>query len=110
MAKETVSRGKSAMGGHAKTKKSGSPKAHSIHVHRGKSGGFIVHHHSKDPGGEVEQHVLADLPSLQQHMADQMGDQSAAPAPTPDPTQQQAGPVAGPAAGPGPGAGAPAGM
>jgi hypothetical protein len=106
MAKETVSRGKSAMGGHSKPKKSSGSKAHSIHIHRGKSGGFILHHHPKDPGGAVEQHVLPDLAALQQHIGDQMGDQGAAPAPTPDPTQQvQAGP---PAAGPV--QGAPAGM
>jgi len=93
MAKETVSRSKAAMGGGHKSKKSSGSKAHSIHIHRGKSGGFVVHHHSKE--GEVEQHVLPDLASLQQHIGDQMGDQGPAPAPTPDPTQQAAGPVAG---------------
>lgn len=95
MAKETVSRGKAAMGGGSKTKKSSGSKAHSMHIHRGKSGGFVVNHHPKEPGGPVDTHVVPDLQSLQAHLSSQMGDQGPAPPPTPDPTQQQAGPMPG---------------
>src|SRR5271170_6333265 len=100
MAKEAPSRGKAALGGSRRSKPSGK-KPHSIHVRRGKSGGFIAtHHHKPDETGatpEPEDHVIPDLAGLQNHMADQMGDQSAAPAPAP--------PQAGP-----PMQGAPAGM
>ena len=111
------SRGKSAMGGGSKSKsksKSGSKKPHELHIRRGHSGGFIVKHsHKMDADtGEMppeEEHVLPDLSSLQNHVADNMGDQGAAPAPEAAPA---AGPVpaaAGPAPAPAP-APAPQGM
>lgn len=96
MAKETVSRGKAAMGGGSKTKKSSGAKAHSMHIHRGKSGGFVVNHHPKEAGGPVDTHVIPDLQALQAHLSSQMGDQGPAPAPSPDPSQMQAPPQAGP--------------
>lgn len=88
--KASHSRAKSAMGG----KKSGS-KPHSIHVRRGKSGGFIAHHHHMpDDDGMTpppEEHVIPDMDSLNAHMAQNMGDQPPAPPPTPP----AAAPVAG---------------
>lgn len=91
-------RSKAGMGGKKSSKKSGK-KPHSIHVKRGKSGGFIAtHHHQAEDGQapEPEDHVIPDLQSLQSHMAENMGDQGAAPAPSPDMSQQQAGPQAPP--------------
>lgn len=89
--KASHSRTKSAMGG----KSSG--KAHSIHVRRGKSGGFIAHHHhAPDADGMTpppDEHVIPDIGALQAHMQDQMGDQP--PAPAPQPPQAVAGPAAG---------------
>ena len=95
-------RAKSAMGGgkKSKSKKSGH-KPHSIHIHRGKSGGFIVHHHHKpDENGvspEMEEHVVPDMDSLHDHLDQAMGDQGAAPAATPPPEAEPA-PVPAPAA------------
>ena len=114
MASEKSSRASHVMGGRSKKSgKKSSKKPHSIHVRRGKSGGFIAEHHFKntDPGEmnpEPEEHVLPDISSLQDHMAQHMGDQpdqQAEPAPEPAPP---AGPPA--AAAPGPAAGAPGGM
>lgn len=88
--KASHSRAKSAMGGSHKT-----GKPHSIHVRRGKSGGFIAHHHHMpDESGMAappEEHVIPDLASLQDHMQQNMGDQPPAPAPTPDPAAAGAG-------------------
>lgn len=85
MAKE--SRSKSVMGGGKKKSKSSGKHPHSIHVRRGASGGFIATHHQKSKPGEMEQepedHVLQDMPQLQQHMADHMSDQPEAPEPPP---------------------------
>lgn len=99
MAKEAShSRAKSALGGHAHK-----GKPHSIHVRRGKSGGFIAtHHHKAEEGGmtpEPEDHVVPDLNSLQAHMASNMGDQPPAPpsAPTADVTSPPPSPAAAPA-------------
>jgi hypothetical protein len=99
--KNTSSRGKSAMGGgksHSKAKSSHKP--HEIHIRRGHSGGFIAKHiHKTDPDTgvtpEEEEHVLADMPSLQSHIAENMGDQGSAQAPpqaaaTPQPQVQPA--------------------
>jgi hypothetical protein len=94
------SRGKSAMGGDkkssskSKSSKSKSKKPHSIHVRRGKSGGFIAEHHFKSESPdemtpESEEHVVPDIDALKEHMAEHMGDQpgqepaEAEPAPTP---------------------------
>lgn len=81
--KASHSRTKSAMGG--KSKSGGKP--HSIHVRRGKSGGFIATHHHKAEAGamapEPEDHVIPDMDGLQAHMQAQMGDQPPAPAPQP---------------------------
>lgn len=91
--KSSHSRAKSALGGSHKS----SGKPHSIHVRRGKSGGFIATHHHKAAAGEMaqepEDHVVPDMDSLQQHMQAQMGDQPPAPAPQPDPSAG-AGPAA----------------
>jgi hypothetical protein len=91
-------RSKAGMGGKKSSKKSGK-KPHSIHIRRGKSGGFIAtHHHQADDGGqapEPEDHVVPDLQSLQSHIAENMGDQGAAPPPSPDMSQQAGPPQAG---------------
>lgn len=83
MATASHSRTKSAMGG--KSKSGGKP--HSIHVRRGKSGGFIAHHHHEpDADGMAappEEHVIPDTDALMQHMQQNMGDQPPAPAPQP---------------------------
>ena len=83
MAKE--SRSTAGMGGSKKSsskpesKKSGKKHVHKMEIRRGASGGYIATHHSKPkPDGshdESEEHVLADLPQLQQHVEDNMGDQ-----------------------------------
>ena len=109
MAKTTKSRAHSVLGGKSKSASKGK-HPHSIHVRRGKSGGFIVtHHHAPDEDGttpEPEDHVVPDLDSLQSHMAENMGDQGPAPAPTPPPPD--AGAAAPPTGAPaGPGAGGP---
>lgn len=91
MAKTTKSRAHSVLGGKSKSK---GRHPHSIHVRRGKSGGYIAEHHFKaespdQPTPESEEHVLPDLDALQDHMADNMGDQpdqEAAPAPSPEAT------------------------
>ena len=79
---EKSSRAKSAMSGGSKRKsgKKSGHKPHSIHVRRGKSGGYIAEHHYKSDSPdqmapEPEEHVLPDIQSLQDHMADHMGDQ-----------------------------------
>ena len=105
--KNTSSRGKSAMGGSkSKSKQKSGKKPHSIHVRRGKSGGFIAEHHFKaskpdEMTPETEEHVLPDIQSLQDHMAQNMGDQpdqeaeaSAPPPPAAPPQAQQAAPPA----------------
>lgn len=104
MAKEH-SRAKSALSGGHKSKSGGKP--HSIHVRRGHSGGFVAtHHHKPDADGQMqepEEHVIPDMGSLQDHMAQNMGDQPPAPAaPPPDPAAQGGAPP--------PAGGAPAGM
>lgn len=87
MAKTTKSRAHSVLGGKSKSK---GKHPHSIHVRRGKSGGYIAEHHFKaespdQPTPESEEHVLPDLDALQAHMADNMGDQpDQAPSPSPD--------------------------
>lgn len=82
--KSSHSRTKSAMGGSHKT-----GKPHSIHVRRGKSGGFIAHHHhAPDADGmsaPPEEHVIPDMDSLNQHMTQNLGDQPPAPPPSPPP-------------------------
>lgn len=87
--KTSHSRAKSALGGHAHK-----GKPHSIHVRRGKSGGFIAtHHHKAEEGGmtpEPEEHVLPDMASVQNNLQQNLGDQPPAP---------QAAPPAGPGAG-----------
>lgn len=92
--KASHSRTKSAMGG--KSKSGGKP--HSIHVRRGKSGGFIAtHHHKAEEGGmapEPEDHVIPDLDGLQAHMASNMGDQPPAPPATPPIAAGSPGPAA----------------
>lgn len=99
MADEKHSRAKAGMGGSKKSSKKSGKKPHHMEIHRGKSGGFVVHHHFKPDAGEMpeepEQHVVPDLGSLQSHIADNMGDQGPAPAPTP---QATAGPAPAPAA------------
>jgi hypothetical protein len=116
MAKSSSSRAHSVLGGSHKKSKSKGKKPHSMHVKRGKSGGFIVtHHHAPDEAGMApapDDHVVPDMSALQSHIADNMGDQGPAAPPSPD--MSQAGPGAGappaaPAAGPGAGA-PPAGM
>ena len=121
MAKDSHSnsRAHSVLGGSHKSKsksKGKGKKPHSMHVKRGKSGGFIVeHHHAPDEMGmtpDSESHVLPDLSSLQSHIADNMSDQGPAPAPAPPDPSAAAGPMAGapPAAAPAPAPAAPAGM
>lgn len=102
MAKETSSRAKNGMGGAKRSSKKSGKKPHSIHVHRGKSGGFLAEHHfdnsgkgPDEPPDLPETHVIPDQASLADHMASQMGDQP--PAPQAPPEQAQAGPQAGPA-------------
>ena len=120
MAKDTHSnsRAHSVLGGSHKSKskaKGKGKKPHSMHVKRGKSGGFIVtHHHQPDEAGmtqEPEDHVVPDMDSLQSHIADNMSDQGPVPAPTAPDASAAAGPMAGapPSAAPAP-APAPAGM
>jgi len=105
------SRSKAVLGGKGKSKSKGGKKPHSIHVKRGKSGGFIVtHHHAPDADGqtpEPEDHIVPDLDALQSHVADNMGDQGAAPPPTPEPAPAAA---AGPAPAPAGPQAAPPGM
>jgi len=117
MAEHHSSRATSGMSGKKSSKSGGkksSHKPHSIHVRRGKSGGFVAEHHFKNDSPdqmapESEEHVLPDMAALQDHMAQNMGDQGPAPAapPAPDPSQTaQAGPppaAAGPAPAPQPG-------
>lgn len=90
--KSSHSRAKSALGGHGHSK----GKAHSMHIKRGKSGGFVAtHHHEPDEMGMTppsEDHVVPDLAALHAHMDDQMGDQPPAPQ-APDPTQAAAAPA-----------------
>lgn len=104
MAKEEHSRSKAGMGGKKTSSKKSGKKPHHLEIHRGKSGGFIVHHHFKNDAGEMpeepEQHVVPDLNSLQSHIADNMGDQGPAPTPSPDVSQGQPAPAAGPAPAP----------
>lgn len=103
MAKTTKSRAHSVLGGKSKSASKGK-KPHSIHVRRGKSGGYIAEHHFKadspdQPIPESEEHVLPDLEALQSHMADNMGDQPDQEAqPSPD-MSGGAGPVATPGGG-----------
>jgi hypothetical protein len=84
------SRASHVLGGKGKPKsKSSGKKPHSIHVKRGKSGGFMVtHHHEPDETGVAmpsEDHVVPDLNSLHDHIDQAMGDQGPAPAtPPPD--------------------------
>ena len=100
-------------GGHSssksKSKSKGGKKPHSIHIRRGKSGGFISEHHFlPDEDGMTppsEEHVQPDMASLQAHVADQMGDQGPAPAPAPDPAAAAAA-----AAAPAPAPAAPGGL
>jgi hypothetical protein len=91
--KHSSSRAKAAMGSKKSGKKSGK-KPHSLHIKRGKSGGFIVTHHHKpsDDGSPTddEDHVIPDLDSLHNHVDDTMGDQEPAPAPSPDMSQAAA--------------------
>jgi hypothetical protein len=82
------------MGGKKSKSKSGK-KPHHLEIHRGKSGGFIAHHHfSPEEDGsmpETEQHVVPDMNSLHDHLDQTMGDQGAAPAAAPpEPAQAQA--------------------
>ena len=106
MAKTTKSRAHSVLGGKSKSASKGK-HPHSIHVRRGKSGGYIAEHHFKaespdQPTPESEEHVLPDLEALQSHMADNMGDQPDQEAqPSPDAAS------ASPGASPTPGGGAP---
>ena len=79
-----ASRAKSMMGGgHSEKKKSGK-KPHSIHIRRGKSGGYIAQHHFKPSGDasdamqEPEEHVIPDKEALLEHIDQNMGDQGAA--------------------------------
>lgn len=109
MAKDST-RAHSVLGGSHKSKsksKHKGKKPHSIHIRRGKSGGFIAtHHHLPDEDGvtpESEDHVVPDMSALHDHMDQMMGDQGAAPVPAPPPDAAAA--AAG--GGPGPGAGAP---
>jgi hypothetical protein len=110
-------RAKSVMGGKKSKSKSKAKKSgkhpHSVHVRRGKSGGFIAEHHFKNgPEEEMqepEEHVLPDMASLQAHMSDHMGDQPDQPAPIPDPNAAPAAPAAAVPA-PAPQAAPPAGM
>jgi hypothetical protein len=114
--KHSSSRAKSTMGSKKSGKKSGK-KPHSMHIKRGKSGGFIVeHHHQADDGDmapEPEDHVVPDLASLHDHLDQNMGDQEPAPAPSPDMSQTPpagagaGGPAAAPAPAPAPGPAAP---
>jgi hypothetical protein len=89
--KHSNSRAHSVMGGthKSKSKSKSGKKPHSMHIRRGKSGGFIVqHHHEPDDAGMTpppDDHVVPDMASLQSHIADNMGDQGAAPAPAPPP-------------------------
>ncbi len=88
---ESNHRAKSGMGGSKKSKSKSGKKPHSMHIRRGKSGGFIVeHHHMPDEDGmtaPTEEHVVPDLQALQDHVAENMGDQGAAPQ-SPDPNAQ----------------------
>ena len=95
------------MGGGAKSKssKSKSHRPHSLHVKRGKSGGFIVtHHHAPADDGTQEpdeDHVVGSMDDLHQHMDDAMGDQGPAPSAAPEPVAQAAPAQAAPAPQPG---------
>jgi len=72
-----MSRSKSGMGGGKSKPKS---SAHEIHIKRAHGGGFIAKHHKKKKAGQIQdeepqEHVLADLDQLKQHMDDHLGDQ-----------------------------------
>lgn len=112
--KHTGSRAKAVLGGKGKSKSKSGKKPHSIHVKRGKSGGFIVtHHHAPDDAGvtpEPEDHVVPDLDSLHQHVDDSMGDQGPAPVPEPPTPDASAGGSAAVAPAPVGGAAPPPGM
>lgn len=80
------SRAHAAMGGKKSSKKhSSGKKVIEIHIRPGKSGGFIVKHDLKHDDKDVmggvpmptsEEHVVPDMPSLQQHLADHMPESS----------------------------------
>ena len=93
------SRSKAALGGKKSKGKSG--HAHSVHIKRGKSGGFVVTHHQEPnadgPADMPEDHVVGSMDDLHQHLDQAMGDQPPAPSSAP-PEMAQAGPApAGPA-------------
>ena len=98
------SRARAVLGG-KKSKSKGGKHPHSIHIHRGHSGGFSVQHHFENGPEEAPEpdqtHIVPDVPSLQDHIAQNMGDQPPAPmAPQPD-AAQGGGAPAGPAPQPG---------
>jgi hypothetical protein len=75
-----MSRSKSGMGGSKSKSKSSGSGPHEIHIKRAHGGGFIAKHHKKKKAGQLmdeepQEHVLADLDQLKQHMDDHMGDQ-----------------------------------
>ena len=104
MAEKTKSRASHVLGGGHKTSSKSGKKPHSIHIRRGKSGGFISeHHHLPDEDGSMnppEEHVHPDMASLMSSIQSNMGDQGAAPAGSPSPDMSQGAPA--------PGGGAPA--
>lgn len=79
-----MDRAKSHMGG------GGKRKPHSVHVRRGKSGGYIATHHHADGGSE--EHVLRNKKQMLSHMADSLGDQPQSGTP-PEEMPQQAPPM-----------------
>ena len=104
------SRAHAVLGGSHKSKSKSGHKPHSMHVKRGKSGGFVVtHHHQMSDDGTMppdEDHIAPDLQSLHDHIDANMGDQGPAPqAPPPDQSM-----AAGPGAGAPPAAAAPPAM
>ena len=98
------SRSKAALGG--KKSKSGKHPTHEMHIKRGKSGGFIVHHLSEGGGPDEPPeidgpHVMNSLQDVHSGIDQQMGDQPPAQASAP-PEAAQAGPgPAGPVPQPG---------
>lgn len=82
----------------SKSKSKSGPHAHSMHVIRGHSGGFVAVHHSDSGDPQDDQnHPIANMDDLHAHMDQAMGDQppmqAAAPTPAPQAGVGQAPPA-----------------
>ena len=97
MAEKTKSRAGHVLGGIHKTSSKSGKKPHSIHIRRGKSGGFISeHHHLPDEDGSMnppEEHVHPDMASLMSSIQNNLGDQGTGPAGAPPDASQGGAPA-----------------